>query len=91
MSKLLLNDGGLLPAISFGTGTSYRNRSDAVVEGVYLAIKAGYRAIDTAIAYKNETSVGIALKMAIDAGICSREDIFITTKIPVIFHKYNEV
>ena len=91
MSKLQLNDGGFLPSISFGTGTSYRNRSDAVFEGVYKAIKAGYRSIDTAVVYQNEASVGKALKKAIEEGICCREDIFITTKIITIFHKIDEV
>ena len=90
MSKLQLNDGGFLPAISFGTGTSYRNRPDDVSDGVYMAIKAGYRAIDTAIAYKNEASVGTALQRAINEGICSREDIFIITKIPAIVNTQNE-
>ena len=91
MSELHLNDGGFLPSISFGTGTSFRNRSDAVFEGVYRAIKAGYRSIDTAVVYQNEASVGKAIRKAIEEGICCREDIFIITKLITIFHKTEEV
>ena len=34
-----LNDGGSVPTIAFGTGTSFFNRNDAVVEAVVKAIK----------------------------------------------------
>ncbi len=50
-------------------------------ESVYQAIKAGYRLIDTAAAYTNEDAVGAAVKQAIAEGICTREDLFITSKM----------
>lgn len=48
-----------------------------VVESVKTAIKHGYRSIDTAAIYGNETGVGQGIK---ESGI-SREELFITTKV----------
>ena len=50
-------------------------------ESVYQAIKAGYRLIDTAAVYTNEDAVGDAVKRAIADGLCTREDLFITSKL----------
>lgn len=50
-------------------------------ESVYQAIKAGYRLIDTAASYMNEDAVGLAIKQAIEEGICTREELFITSKL----------
>ncbi len=50
-------------------------------EVVYQAIKAGYRLIDTAASYTNEDAVGAAVRRAIEEGICTREELFITTKM----------
>ena len=48
---------------------------------VKTAIKAGYRSIDTAVAYGNQKIVGKAIKSCIDEGIITRSDIFVTTKL----------
>ena len=45
--------------------------------GVLWAIEAGYRLIDTAASYMNETAVGNAIK---NSGV-AREELFITTKV----------
>jgi 2,5-diketo-D-gluconate reductase A len=45
--------------------------------GVVNAIETGYRLIDTAASYMNETAVGTAIKKS---GV-QREDLFITTKL----------
>jgi diketogulonate reductase-like aldo/keto reductase len=50
------------------------------------AIKTGYRHIDTAFTYENEESVGRAIR---DSGI-SRDEIFITTKLPADKKTYSE-
>ena len=52
-------------------------------ETVYQAIKNGYRLIDTAASYMNEGAVGKAVKQAIEEGICTREELFITSKLRV--------
>ncbi len=48
---------------------------------MYAALKSGYRLIDTAKYYGNEKEVGSAIAHAIKDGICTREEIFITTKL----------
>lgn len=48
---------------------------------VLEAIKNGYRLIDTAALYLNEEAVGLAVKEAIDSGMVTREELFITTKL----------
>ncbi|MDV2603941.1 aldo/keto reductase [Pediococcus acidilactici] len=70
-----LNDGNEIPAIGFGTfqipndGTTY--------QAVTKALAAGYRHVDTAVAYFNEQEVGRAIK---DSGI-PREQIWVTSKL----------
>ena len=48
---------------------------------VYDAIRMGYRHIDTSQAYGNEGEIGRAIKRAIDEGIVTRNDLFVSTKI----------
>lgn len=50
-------------------------------EAVLTAIRAGYRLIDTAASYTNEDAVGDAVREAIAEGICTREELFITSKM----------
>ncbi len=76
--SVLLNSGYRMPLIGFGTWTL---RGETCEAAVYAALKSGYRLIDTARYYGNEAEVGRALRRAIAEGLCSREDIFITTKL----------
>ena len=50
-------------------------------QSVLSAIRAGYRLIDTAASYGNEDAVGAAVREAIAEGICTREELFITSKM----------
>ena len=50
-------------------------------ESVLNAIRAGYRLIDTAASYTNEDAVGEAVREAIAEEICTREELFITSKM----------
>ncbi|WP_054749948.1 aldo/keto reductase [Lacticaseibacillus thailandensis] len=72
---LTLNDGHQIPAIGFGTfqipndGSTYK--------AVTAALQAGYRHIDTAVAYFNEAEVGRAIR---DAAV-PRDQIWVTSKL----------
>ena len=66
MTNFTLHTGRKIPAIAFGTGTSYFNRSNDVIEGIVKAFDAGFRYIDTAIAYGTEEGVGKAVKKLIE-------------------------
>lgn len=50
-------------------------------QSVLSAIRAGYRLIDTAAVYGNEDAVGDAVREAIATGLCTREELFITSKL----------
>ncbi len=50
-------------------------------QSVLSAIRTGYRLIDTAAVYGNEDAVGDAVREAIAEGICTREELFITSKL----------
>jgi diketogulonate reductase-like aldo/keto reductase len=70
-----LNNGLEMPWLGFGV---YRMEDGQQVEqAVRVALETGYRSIDTATIYGNESGVGKAIR---DSGV-SREDIFLTTKV----------
>ena len=73
-----LNSGFKMPLIGFGTWTL---DDDAAEDCVYFALKVGYRLIDTARYYGNEVGVGKGIRRAINDGIATREEIFVTSKI----------
>ena len=73
-----LNSGYKMPRLGFGTWTL---TDDAAEDCVYYALKIGYRLIDTARYYGNEVGVGRGVRRAIQDGIATREEIFITSKI----------
>lgn len=73
-----LNSGYDMPIIGLGTWTQNDSETE---NSVYHALKDGYRLIDTAQYYGNETGVGNGIKKAIEEGIVKREDIFVTMKV----------
>jgi 2,5-diketo-D-gluconate reductase B len=71
-------NGAKIPAIGLGTMTL----KDAVcVEAVKTALRLGYRHIDTAERYGNETEVGEGLHQGLRATGLQRADVFVTTKV----------
>ncbi|WP_020120113.1 aldo/keto reductase [Streptomyces canus] len=78
-----LNDGTRIPALGLGTWPM----DDAEAErAVAAALKSGYRLVDTATNYRNETGVGRGVAAA---GV-PREEILVTTKLPGRHHGYEE-
>ncbi len=75
MYTITLNDGNKIPAVGFGVFTIPND--GPTYDAVLQALKSGYRHIDTAAAYFNESDVGKAVR---DSGI-PREEIFITSKL----------
>lgn len=84
MENYTLSNGVTIPALGFGTWQI--PDGDVAYQSVLSAIKAGYTHIDTALAYRNEVSVGKAIK---DSGL-KREEIFLTTKLPAQIKGYQE-
>ena len=75
---VLLNSGYEMPHIGLGTWTLTNEQAE---NSVYHALKTGMRLIDTARYYRCEAGVGRGLQRAIDEGIVTREEVFITSKI----------
>ena len=72
-----------IPAIGFGT---WQIDNSVAKDACLVALKEGYRHIDTAKAYGNEQAVGASIK---ESGL-KREDIFITSKIPAEIKNYED-
>ncbi|MEA9390486.1 2,5-didehydrogluconate reductase DkgA [Acerihabitans sp. TG2] len=71
---VMLNDGHRMPQLGLGV---WQASNEDVLTAVREALNDGYRSIDTAAIYKNETGVGEALLQTDIA----RQDLFITTKL----------
>lgn len=74
MNTIKLNNGQAIPQIGVGTWTL---KGETASNNVRLALEAGFRHIDTAQGYENESEVGQGI---IDSKV-AREDIFLTTKV----------
>lgn len=80
-----LNNGVEIPAMGIGT---FQMPVDATEQAVVDALKDGYRLIDTANGYMNETGVGRGIKRS---GV-NRSDIFLSTKLwPSVYTDENAV
>ncbi|GAA3048771.1 aldo/keto reductase [Actinokineospora globicatena] len=69
-----LNDGTTIPQLGFGV---WQVPDDVVGAAISTALEAGYRSIDTAAAYRNETGTGKAIA---ESGL-PRDEIYVTTKL----------
>lgn len=83
MEYVKLNNGIEMPLISFGV---YQIPKEDTKRCVLDAIKSGYRGIDTAQSYFNESEVGDAI---VECGVL-REELFITTKVWIDHYGYEE-
>ena len=88
MNKLtdtfVLSNGVKVPCIGYGT---YLTPDGEIAKNsVIRALDTGYRHIDTAFAYGNESAVGAGIK---ESGV-KREDIFVTTKHWVTMRGYEK-
>jgi diketogulonate reductase-like aldo/keto reductase len=81
--KYTLSNGVEIPKL--GLGTCFISDKD-VVQAVKDAAKIGYRHIDTAQAYENESGVGDGIRVC---GV-EREEMFVTTKLAAEVKSYEE-
>lgn len=82
MKEIRLNNGVMMPAIGFGVFQISADETERVVSD---ALEVGSRMIDTAASYFNEEQVGNAVRRS---GV-KREELFITTKLWVQDHEYD--
>ncbi|MCV7068236.1 aldo/keto reductase [Mycolicibacterium houstonense] len=72
--RVTLNDGNSIPQVGLGV---WQTPAEDTERAVTAALQAGYRHIDTAAAYQNETETGRGL---VNSGV-ARADIFLVTKL----------
>ncbi|KAF4733490.1 hypothetical protein FOZ63_020474 [Perkinsus olseni] len=82
--SVTLNNGMKMPLIGLGT---YLTPDDVAPTAVVAGIKAGYRYIDTAFIYENHRGVGEGINKAIEEGIVTREELFVTTKLWLVYYR----
>lgn len=75
VEAVALRSGAEIPLLGFGTWQLTGAQAQSATEA---ALAAGYRHLDTATMYRNETEVGAAIK----ASGLARDDVFVTTKLP---------
>jgi len=83
-SFFVLSNGVKIPKLGFGTWQI--KPGEDTYNAVSLALANGYRHIDTAEGYRNEASVGRAIR---DSGL-RREEVFITSKLESHIKTYEE-
>jgi len=72
--KFTLNNGAEIPAVGFGTWQAAPKEVERAVE---IALRTGYRHVDCAAIYLNESEVGAGIKKS----EVPRDQIFLTTKL----------
>ncbi len=89
ISTVRLNNGVDMPQVGYGV---FRVEDGADLEqAVVTAIREGYRSIDTAAIYGNEQSVGRGIAKAIEEGLVTREELFVTSKVWNAHGSYEEI
>lgn len=77
-----------MPAVGFGL---WKIPRDDTADMVFNAIKAGYRHLDSAADYGNEKQAGEGIRRALAEGLCTRQDLWITSKLWNTFHSPQHV
>lgn len=88
MNKLKFKNGDEMPAIGLGT---WKSKKGLVGEAVDIALHTGYRHIDCAAIYDNETEIGEAFSKVFSEGKIKREDVWITSKLWNDSHRKEDV
>jgi alcohol dehydrogenase (NADP+) len=88
MKTLEFKNGDSLHAIGLGT---WKAKGNEVKQAVKEALYAGYRHIDTAAVYGNESEIGEALSEVFAEGTILREDVRITSKLWNNAHRESHV
>ncbi len=82
-SRALSRTGDTMPALGLGM---WKVPRDATAQNVFEAVQAGWRHFDCACDYGNEKEVGDGIRRAVEAGLVTREQLWITSKLWNTYH-----
>ena len=88
MQSLTFNNNDKMPILGLGT---WKSDPGDVGKAVQEAIRIGYRHIDCAAIYGNEAEIGKALEEVMQAGMVTRDELWITSKLWNNAHAREEV
>ena len=88
MNQVINVTGKSMPTVGLGL---WKIDPGAVADAVYQAIKVGYRHLDSAADYGNEKEVGEGIALAITDGLCSRDELWVTSKLWNTYHRREHV
>lgn len=81
--KLPVTPGSSPPAVGLGLWKIDRADTAGMVEE---AIRVGYRHLDAACDYGNEVEAGAGIRSSLAAGVCRRDDLWVTSKLWNTYH-----
>ncbi len=87
-TTLQLRTGDSFPSVGLGM---WKVDKPSVPGLIRDAVEVGYRHFDSAADYGNEKETGEGLKAVLDAGLCRREDLWITSKLWNTYHERDHV
>ena len=88
MQSLTFNNNDKMPILGLGT---WKSEPGEVGKAIQEAIRIGYRHIDCAAIYGNEAEIGKALEVVMQAGLVTRDELWITSKLWNNAHAREEV
>lgn len=86
--SIAIAGGARMPSVGLGL---WKIDNDATANMVVAAIEAGYRHLDAACDYGNEREAGRGIRMAIERGLCTREELWVTSKLWNTYHRREHV
>ena len=87
-TEFKLDGGDVIPAVGLGL---WKIDGDATADAVRNAVEIGYRHIDAACDYGNESEAGEGIRQSIDSGMVTREQLWVTSKLWNTYHRADHV
>src|SRR5579883_2881565 len=87
-ATLTLPTGDRMPAVGLGLWKVGKPDAAGLVE---RAARVGYRHLDSACDYGNEAEVGTGLRAVLSAGVCRRDEVWVTSKLWNTYHRREHV
>src|SRR5688500_15785486 len=81
--SLTIRTGDQMPLVGLGM---WKVPKPAAAELVEQAIRTGYRHLDCACDYGNEAEAGAGIRAALSSSLCTRDELWVTSKLWNTYH-----